>query len=155
MKRIISICLLFILIFITCACTKTSKTTDAKEFIDLVYQISKGDYKNGAVIDLRTLQNDPTGDDYDHGHIKGSLSYDFAGADEESFISWITGLKSKKTTVLLIDRGLGEGETIINYLKKAKYQKIIYYTQGYQTLKQDETFKTKIEEETGIEDCGC
>ena len=155
MKRIISLSLLVILLVITCSCTKLEKTKDAKEFIDLVYQISKGDYKNGAVIDLRALQNDALGDDYDHGHIKGSLSYDFAMQEEASFIKWITGLKPKKTTILLIDSGNGEGETIINYLKRAKYKKVIYYQDGYQTLKQDETFTIKIEVATGIEDCGC
>lgn len=155
MKRIISIFIMLFLLISISACTKVKTTTDASYFIDLVYQISKGDYKNGAVIDLRPLQNDTNEDDYDHGHIKGSLSYDYNTYNKEDFIKWITGLKSKKTTVLLIDSGKAEGEVIINCLKESGYKKVIYYKDGYQALKEDVTFKTKIEVATGIDDCGC
>ncbi len=135
-------------------CEKIKTTSDAEYFIDLLNQISSGELENACVIDLRELKNDEILDDYDSGHIHGSLSYDFNKQNKEKFITWITGLYNKKATILIVDSGNHQYKTIVEYLKEAGYQKIISYTKGYQQLKQHEKFKI-IEESTGTEDCGC
>ena len=154
-NRVITYIFLFILLFCLTGCKKTETTTDASYFIDCAYKISKGEITSAVIIDLRPLQNDIYEDDYDHGHIHGALSFNYAMQTEEKFTNWIKGLKNTNTTVYLIDSGNGEYETISAYLEKAGYKKIIAYTLGYQELKKCGDFTTKIEESTGIEDCGC
>ena len=154
-NKLLVFLLLGISLLLLNSCTKIEATKDSAYFINLAYQISKGDIKNGAIIDLRPLQNSEDSNDYDHGHIHGSLSYDFNNQEESHFINWITGLKNKKCTILIIDSGHHEYQTICKYLKKAKYQKVICFELGYQKLKEDNTFSKKIEESTGTEDCGC
>lgn len=149
MKKI-SLLLIFILILSLTSCAKVKTTSDSKEFCEYIYDISRGEIKRGAVIDLRDLETD-----YATGHILGSLSYNFKNQSEEHFITWITGLKSTDTQILLIDYGKNEHVVIMEYLKKAGFKKVLAYTLGYDTLKETNEFKQMVEVKTGTDDCGC
>lgn len=149
MKKI-SLLLIFILMLTLSSCSKVKTTEDSKEFCEYIYDISRGEIKRGVVIDLRDLETD-----YASGHIYGALSYEFSNQEENHFITWITGLKSTDTQVLIIDSGNNEHQTIMNYLEKAGYKKVLAYTLGYDTLKDSNEFKQKVEVKTGTEDCGC
>lgn len=149
MKKI-SLLFIFLLIITLTSCSKIKTTNDAKEFCEYIYDISRGEIKRGVVIDLRNLETE-----YAAGHIHGSLSYDFAHQEEHHFITWITGLKSTDTQVLLIDSGNNEHQVIMNYLEKAGYKKILAYSLGYNNLKETSEFKQKVEVKTGTDDCGC
>lgn len=154
-SKLIYIFILLINLVMLTSCSKIKTTNDAEYFLDVLYDYSKGEIKNGCIIDLRPLINDESQDDYDHGHINGALSYDFNNQNKETFITWITGLKSKKATIILVDSGNNEYQTIIKYLEEAGYKNIICYTLGYQSLKQSESFNIIVEEKTGTYDCGC
>lgn len=151
--------IIYILLIVLSTCFLTSckvkETKDSSKFIDLVYSWSSGKLENSCLIDLRELRNNATIDDYDSGHISGALSYDYGNLNKEKFITWITGLYSKKATILLIDSGHEEYKVISEYLKEAGYKKIIAYTLGYQELKKARDFNQKLVESTGVEDCGC
>ena len=149
MKKI-SLLLIFILILSLTSCAKVKTTSDSIEFCEYIYDISRGEIKRGAVIDLRDLETD-----YATGHILGSLSYNFKNQSEEHFITWITGLKSTDTQILLIDYGQNEHVVIMEYLKKAGFKKVLAYTLGYDTLKETNEFKQMVEVKTGTDDCGC
>ena len=149
MKRI-SLLLIFILMLTLTSCSKLKTTSDSKEFCEYIYDISRGEIKRGAVIDLRDLETD-----YAVGHIHGALSYNFKNQSEEHFITWITGLKSTDTQILLVDYGNGEHEVIMEYLKKAGFKKVLAYTLGYNNLKETNEFKQMVEVKTGTDDCGC
>ena len=155
MKSKIYILIIFLLSLFLVGCTKIVEVNDAQTFINYCGDVSKGSLKDACIIDLRPLQNDEDGDDYDHGHIHGSLSFDYQMQDEDKFINWITGLKPLKTTILLVDSGNKEYQVMQKYLKKAGYKKVISFTLGYQQLKSNPQFFQKVEESTGIEDCGC
>lgn len=156
MKKIKFIYILLI-VLTTCFLTscKVKEIKDSSEFIELVYSWSSGELENSCLIDLRELRNNATIDDYDSGHISGALSYDYGNFNKEKFITWITGLYSKKATILLIDSGHEEYIEISECLKEAGYKKIFAYTLGYQELKKANDFNQKLVESTGIEDCGC
>ena len=124
--------------------------SDSNHYPSLPWHQRSGEIKRGVVIDLRDLETD-----YASGHIYGALSYDFSNQEENHFITWITGLKSTDTQVLIIDSGNNEHKTIMNYLEKAGYKKVLAYTLGYDTLKDSNEFKQKVEVKTGTEDCGC
>lgn len=145
-KTLLIICLAVLLT----GCTKVKTTDSAKEFCEYIYDITRGEIKRGAVIDLRDLEKD-----YAAGHIYGALSYDFKNQSENHFITWITGLKSTDTQILLVDYGNGEHEVIMDYLKKAGYKKVLAYTLGYDTLKETTEFSQMVEVKTGTDDCGC
>jgi rhodanese-related sulfurtransferase len=149
MKNISLFLLLLVILFIS-GCSKIRTTDSAKEFCEYIYDISRGEIKRGAVIDLRDLETD-----YAQGHIYGALSYNFKNQEESHFITWITGLKSTDTYILLIDSGNNEHQVIMTYLEKAGYKKVLAYTQGYNTLKETTEFKQKVEVNTGTDDCGC
>ena len=148
--KIISLLLVFILLVTLTSCSKIKTTTDSKEFCEYIYDISRGEIKRGAVIDLRDLETD-----YSAGHIYGALSYNFKNQSEEHFITWITGLKSTDTQILLVDYGNGEHEVIMEYLKKAGFKNVLAYTLGYNKLKETSVFKQLVEFNTGTDDCGC
>ena len=149
MKKI-SLLLIFILMLSLTSCAKVKTTSDSKEFCEYIYDISRGEIKRGAVIDLRDLETD-----YAAGHILGALSYNFKNQSEEHFITWITGLKSTDTQILIIDDGENEHQIIMDYLKKAGFKKVLAYTLGYDTLKESTEFKQMVEVKTGTDDCGC
>lgn len=146
---------IFLLLIVLTGCKKIENTSDSEYFINVLYDYSRGELDNACIIDLRPLENDINQDDYATGHIHGALSYDFNKQNKDTFITWITGLKSKKTTIILVDSGNNEHITIIDYLTEAGYKKIISYELGYQNLKQADSFKIKVEESTGTYDCGC
>ena len=149
MKRISLILLLILTLFLT-SCTSIKTTDSSKKFCEYIYDISRGEIKRGAVIDLRDLETE-----YAKGHIHGALSYNFKNQEQSHFTTWITGLKSTDTQILLIDSGCGEHEIIMNYLKEAGYEKVLAYTLGYDVLSKTEEFKTMVEVKTGTDDCGC
>lgn len=149
----IYIILLLSLVMLT-GCKKIEEYNET-EFINYCYQISKGDIKDACIIDLRLLQDASNEDDYDHGHIHGALNFDLTKHEMSEFNTWICNLKSKKTTILLIDSGNKDYQKVQKQLEILGYKHIIAYTKGYQALKQNSEFATKIEESTGIEDCGC
>lgn len=153
--KLIYILILFISLTLLTSCKDYQDTNDTEYFINVLYDYSRGEIENGCVIDLRPLENDPSKDDYASGHIHGALSYDFNKQNKETFITWITGLKNKKATIILVDSGKEEYKTILTYLEEAGYKKVISYTLGYQELKKSESFKIKVEESTGTYDCGC
>ena len=160
--------IIYILLILLSTCFLTSckvkEIEDSSKFIDLVYSWSSGKLEKliylffpskKLLIDLRELKNNATIDDYDSGHISGALSYDYGNLNKEKFTTWITGLYSKKATILLIDSGHEEYKVISEYLKEVGYKKIIAYTLGYQELKKAKEFNQKLVESTGVEDCGC
>ena len=149
-NRFIYILLIIFSIFLVIGCQKIKETTDSAYFIEQVYNWSNGKLENSILIDLRKLD-----EEYAMGHISGAKSYDYSKVDKEKFTTWITGMYHKKTTVLLIDSGNNEYQLIVEYLKEAGYKKIIAYTKGYNTLKEDESFKIKLIEVKGKDDCGC
>ena len=154
-SKLIYIFVLLINLVLLTSCNKIQAVDDTEYFINVLYDYSHGEIENGCIIDLRPLENDPNNDDYDHGHIHGALSYDYNKQEKDTFITWITGLKSKKATIIIVDSGNDEYKTIVEYLKEAGYKNIISYTLGYQSLKSSESFKIKVEETTGTYDCGC
>lgn len=145
--------LVFFLVGLT-GCQKV-KTITGEELIEYAYNISKGDIKDAVIIDLRKLENAQDEDDYDHGHIHASLNFDQTLHAISEFGPWIKGLKNTKTTIILLDSGNGEYKNIQKELENAGYKHIVIYMDGYQKLKEIASFKTKIEESTGTEDCGC
>ena len=149
MKKI-SLLLVFILMLTLTSCSKIKTTNDSKEFCEYIYDISRGEIKRGAVIDLRDLETD-----YANGHIHGALSYNYKNQSEEHFITWITGLKSTDTQILIIDYGQNEHVQIMEYLKEAGFKKVLAYTLGYDVLKETSEFKQMVEVKTGTDDCGC
>lgn len=154
MKKITKIITILLFIFILTSCQKTTKISDSKEFIDLVYKVNSGKIKNAKILDLRVLESIENYNTYSSGHIFGAISYDMSKITIDEFITSINTMYNKKTKIILID-DTKYIDTVINALENAGYKEIYAYTKGYLNLKEDEDFKIKIEERTGIEDCGC
>lgn len=154
MKKISLVILIILSIFLLTGCEEIKETADAYEFIDLLYDVQTGKIERGVVIDVRPL-DDNSDFDYESGHVLGSLNYQPNSKNQEQFIEWITSIKVTETEVLIYDNGNLEYQEIIPYLKEAGYKKITAFTVGYKNLKAYGDFLMKIEEATGVDDCGC
>lgn len=154
MKKISLVLLLIFSVFLLTSCEKIKETADAYEFIDLLYDVQTGEIERGMVIDVRPL-DDGTENDYESGHVLGAINYQPNTKNQEEFIQWITSIKVTETEVLIYDNGNLEYQEIIPYLQEAGYKKITIFTVGYRHLKAYGDFLMKIEEATGIDDCGC
>ena len=154
MKKISLVLLLIISLCFLTSCEKVKETADAYEFIDLLYQVQCGEIERGVVIDVRPL-DDGSNLDYESGHVLGSLNYQPNSKNKDQFIEWIKSIKVVETEVFVYDNGNLEYQEIVPYLKEAGYKKITVFTVGYKNLKAYGDFLLKIEEATGVDDCGC
>lgn len=154
MKKISVILLIIFSVFLLTSCEKIKETPDGYEFIDLLYQVQVGAIDRAVVIDVRPL-NDGTDNDYESGHVIGALNYQPNSKNQKEFIEWITSIKVKETDVFIYDNGNLEYKEILPYLQEAGYKHITVFTDGYSVLKAYGDFLMKIEEATGIDDCGC
>ena len=149
--------IIFIFIFLLTGCNSfnTYNQDHFQEYIDELYLYETGKKQDVVYIDLRITgdEENPNPNEYDSGHIKGFINYNYENGSKEEFTNWIKGQYHLKTAVFLIDDGSGKTVKVSDWLKEIGYSKVIAFTDGFQKLV--ELGEDQLYIVTGLDNCAC